>query len=1045
MDRPALKSMCQCAPKSRTLQMLTLRLVCSLPDQPSSRTSWNYNLTSYEAQRLLNLAEEPPLEKASAMSENKTTVVTETTWKSSHPANPPSTTITRASSDVSLYMPVRRQSIIQTPGVATRSDSARDVPPLPNLNFRHSHPPTPSLSRQPSFESHRSGVVSMPPRIQDPDTMPRVVTPCEEQYQSIGAFKLGSLRITNGTPSPVSPEVRTGRGHGQTTAGEASGQDGYFTGAQARDTGASAAETAQHPVQAPRPRSLQPRPLGTLFVDHVVEGNVSDSSSVPKYSGAAPEFLPGINFSPLLSPDDPSQPASPLKTTSKVTALEDQLFDDEPQPEYSSIEVLDVRLDPNAKPPHPKVEPDAGKIFTRTDSGFVSTTSPSSESHKPLTKADSGYSSNVSLRSFQTKVQSAENQLVVSLEKPSPESNQRDAPARPASSQTEGHDPVAPQRDAPPPPVPPKDPPQRVRGDQLKPKTLQRKSLSVNSLAKENNNPSTADTSSGARHLPAPISSLPSGDRGPMSPNSIPPTPGSAMSSKSCKSTSALSIGSGSQKPSRLQRLLSGARLPAAGPPTVHATHAVEQSSIPPVPRDVEAKLREHSGLLPTAVRRLSLKPRSSLDTLKTIFSVGSIEASLEAVNSMRAADTARESEPKEGAWKQTLQSVPTSIANAAAHVIARKPINRKPVPARPDSAKERGQEPTKGLGRKSFDAGVVRGRSASSSHAVGGQATGRTSQPSGRTMSLTLPGERGLNLGLAADLPSPPLPSPLAKARSAQSNPVNPSPLTTPSKRPLSLRVPPPLRSESSITNLRGKASRESMQSYSAAQPLSRRSSRETISSYYSNQQVTASGSGHSSPGGITMDPRRLMSFRQFNAPQTSLPRSPNWETQANHAMAHRGSQTPTSGGSRRNSISSVQSFDGYGVQRPSSAQDWQVRTVQQPLRHRASYDGYSHQQPHPRYGYPPSMSNGYTAPSKPVYDPRVRGQLEAASTWSRSQLDAAAGQWYQNGGYPPYVPRGHYRNRSMGSRNPYGPNPPYRVLHSYNSPAYRNAPIWG
>jgi hypothetical protein len=91
--------------------------------------------------------------------------------------------------------------------------------------------------------------------------------------------------------------------------------------------------------------------------------------------------------------------------------------------------------------------------------------------------------------------------------------------------------------------------------------------------------------------------------------------------------------------------------------------------------------------------------------------------------------------------------------------------------------------------------------------------------------------------------------------------------------------------------------------------------------------------------------------------------------------------------------------------------------------------------------------MSNGYTAPLKPLpYDLRSRGQLDAAATWTRSQVDAAAGQWYETG--PPHVPRvAHHRNRSMGDRNGqgHGQDVPYRVLHSYNSPAYRHAPIWG
>ncbi len=135
-----------------------------------SRTSWNYDLTSYEAKRLLNLVEEPmSFEQNSAMSETKFTEVSEVTWKSSHPANPESTSLSRANSDLSLYTPVRRRSILQTPGVATRKNSNAG---LSKPNYRHSHPPTPSLSRRTSFESNSSRVLSMPPRLTDPDSAP---------------------------------------------------------------------------------------------------------------------------------------------------------------------------------------------------------------------------------------------------------------------------------------------------------------------------------------------------------------------------------------------------------------------------------------------------------------------------------------------------------------------------------------------------------------------------------------------------------------------------------------------------------------------------------------------------------------------------------------------------------------------------------------------------------------------------------------------------------------------------------------------------------
>ena len=945
--------------------------------------------------------------------------MTETTWKSSNPSHPPSAPITRASSEVSLYMPVRRRSIIQTPGVATRSNSTRDLPPLPPLHYRHSHPSTPSISRKQSVESYRSGVVSMPPpRAQGlEDLEPRVMTPCEDKYLSIGAFKLGSLRITNGPPSPRTPDIDSDQGNEGSSAGQATAQDGYFSRTQVPGSSIGAAASAQGPVLSPK-------------------------------------FLSETSQSPLSSPARSQAPSRSLQTTSKATALDDQLFEDESQPEYSSIEVLDIRLDPNAKPPHAQLERDTGSGVSRTDSGFVSTSSPASSEipYKPLAKADSGYSSNVSLRSFQAKSRVADNQSATSsLEKHLSQSSAREAaPVSPEGksswSQTELY-PAPPERDSPPPPVPPKDFGRYSSVPRTRFDNTAKQRVSMPSLA--DNRTSSAKAT---RHSLNPlVTNSPGGKRGPASPESEVRSPLSVGSSTSDNSGSGLSIGGGSQKPGRLQRFLSGARRPAAGPPAVHPTHAFEQGSVPPVPQDVEHKLHDRADrFLPTA-KRVTLNSRPSLDTLKTIFSVGSLEVSLDAVTSLQTVPLAPEAESKEGLWKQTLASVPAF----AAHVIPRKPITRKPVPVRHDSTKDQAQ-------KSSDREGEVRG----TPRAADGDAPIRSPEPSRRTMSLTFLSDRGLKLRRrvsdlslthsatysvspsathsATNLPSPALPSPVAKAMAVE-NSRTPQPTNAnTARRPLSLRVPPPLRPVS----LSRKTSRESIQSYPAMHTLASKPSMDSLYSHTSSQPGGGTGSVYSSsPSGASMDPRRLQSFRGYHSPQSSPYNSPDREeAQTDSSTGRRTPQTFTATGSRRNSISSIQSEGGF---HPHSVQAWQVRTAQQTLRHRASYDGYSSQRrlSSQYYGHPPSMSNGYSAPVKPVaYDRHHgRGQLDPASTWSRSQADAAAGQRYQGGPYQPHVPRGHHRNRSMGDRHGRGPNPPYRVLHSYNSPAYRHAPIWG
>ncbi|KAH8907787.1 hypothetical protein BR93DRAFT_566261 [Coniochaeta sp. PMI_546] len=1038
----------------------------------SRRTSWNYDLNSYEAKRLLNLVEEPAYEQAATVSE-RNTVVSEATWKSSNPINPPqasSTPISRANSDLSLYTPVRRRSVIQTPGVATRTRTLTSPAP-PKPNFRYSHPPTPSMSRQQSLESMRSGVISMPPRILDPDSMPRVVTPSELEYKSIGAFKLGSLRITNGAASPLSPELERKGKHGGPSSSATRERTDYFTAPLVGQH-----ETIEAPddktqiIVSPQPRASNLSPIAASFMEAEAARappEVDVKHSTPKLIELPQEFLAEISFTPFSLAD--SRPLSPeLQTTSKHTAIEDDLFDDDGNLEYSTVEVLDVRLDLNAKSQAASSQLDTQvslKSFTRTDSGFVSASSPSSEAPlKPLTKADSGYSSNVSLRSFTTaKSQATESELTQILDKYISTSGAsavgEQQPQTPVRQSLER--PAEPQRAPPPPPVPPKDlvptSPSRLSGSSVLNKALT--GLKEARL-------STPSSSAKSRHTPSPISGTRSNETGPRSPDSLPRTP---LSARSDVSASALSIGSGSTRPSKLQRLLSGARRSSHGPPMVHLTHALDKAVIPSIPQEVETKLHEHTGLFPMTTKRLALKPQQSKDTLKTIFSVGSMEVSLDAMNPTRTASPALSdgmTDHDESHARHIVHSVQNSLAHAAAHIIPRKPIARKPIPIPRASAARRESRSTQdaetemimaaeaelasytsissSLGNNPYDAAVM---------AMGEKAGGRSLPPAvaGRTMSLTASVERNLYMNVrkvpsasslvdrqGIALPSPLLPrEPIAVQPKKTKTPPPVSMMTRPNS---SLRVPRSLRHHQSAQSLSRKSSRESVHSYPAAVPpvqpsLSRKNSRENVQSYPSYQQAPPPmrEQAISPPPIPRMDPRRSMSLRGQNLQQgMSAPyRAPSWEPQAHNGLSRRSSMSSMDSGSRNNSFSSSRSHQSIQVPRPASTQP-QLGRPNQALRHRASYDGYSNGM---NRGHPPSMSNGYTAPApvKPIIDPR----------WNSNRQSTQFKQ-DQYGVYPPHVPRGHHRNRSVGNHG-YPVNAPYRVLHSYNSPAYRNAPIWG
>ncbi|KAL2269534.1 hypothetical protein VTJ83DRAFT_1718 [Remersonia thermophila] len=900
-----------------------------------SRVSWNYNMMSYEAKRLLHLVDDTGLEQAGTMSENRMTSVSENTWNMSNPAQPSNAPLSRTNSDVSLYMPVRRRSMIQTPGVATRSSPDPELPPLSRPNVRNSHPPTPSLSRQHSVESYRSGIVSMPPRLDEPEPAQRVMTPCEDKYQSIGAYKLGSLRITNGSP-PMTPD------NGKDRAGEASRpgrldalRNGYFPESKPSEAGERMSTETGGLVQSP----------GQLH------------------------------------------PASPaLQTTSKPTALEACLFDDEAQPEYSSVEVLDVRLDPNAKPPHAEVARNKTGSVERTDSGFVSTmTSPASDTlgKSSLTKADSGYSSNVSLRSFQSKGRKHEEHIE--------------------------------EKEPAPPPVPPKDP-IWARASQANSDGVGR------NPAHDGRRGQTGQADRSSKPSSTPITSSPPHSRGPASPLRDLRSPMSVKSSSSGHSSSVLSIGGTSKKPNRLQRFLGGARKPIVDAPATQPANVpghTERTDRTRSPQDHLGQQKPEASLRAslTATRRFALNPRPSKETLGTIFSVGSLEAKSEQIDRTASAADLKDVTQKLG-------------ANPVVHT-----IRRKPVPSRSESTQEKHQGDQSNGKAGSMKVTTTADHSTSIRSPTSKErrlSTSGAREPPVRSVS-----EIDLSR-VTASLPSPPLPSPVAKALAAEGKKTF-HPVRTP-RRPVSLRVPPPLR-PSSIAGLSRRTSVESVRS----QPvIHSRPSLESMRSSSSNQFGVPTGGGTMLPRSASevwmADPRRLEAFRHNQSNPSSPYYSEGWEVQTDYGGDRPTSLVYPTSSTRRNSISSVHSEGGYG----SAA--WSYRMAQPPLRHRTSFDNSQPSFPHPRRGYPPSMSNGYTAEHSPYYNysqhSHGRAQLDIAAAWSRAQAVAAAGQRYQDGGQPPYVPPGQYRNRRAYD---YGYRPPYRVLHSYNSPAYRNAPIWG
>ncbi|KAH7114077.1 hypothetical protein EDB81DRAFT_862436 [Dactylonectria macrodidyma] len=184
------------------------------------RGSVNYDMNPNDVHRFL-VNQETVHEPSMARSESYADIreVTKSTWKSSHPHHSESTPVTRPNSE-SSYIPMRRCSIIQTPGVATRSQqTTQRLSSRPS--FHNSLPSTPGQSRHSSIESIAARRMPMPPA-------QVALESCEAEFKQLGGMQFGSLRITNGAPELTpSPDNEDGTSCGPAMTTSMASQ-GYF-------------------------------------------------------------------------------------------------------------------------------------------------------------------------------------------------------------------------------------------------------------------------------------------------------------------------------------------------------------------------------------------------------------------------------------------------------------------------------------------------------------------------------------------------------------------------------------------------------------------------------------------------------------------------------------------------------------------------------------------------------------------------------------------------------------------------------------------------
>jgi hypothetical protein len=319
----------------------------------------------------------------------------------------------RTNSDTTLYAPIRRRSLLQ-PGVATRTSYVEPDPRQSLPSQIHSSGDIQNYYYNPSkpTSSPLSDLAALGPNPDFAAPGPRTETPTDLDYGHIGAFKLGTLRITNGAASPVPSSHGRAASLGTEEDSIIAGGDrksmeiGHRYGLSQRSNTLSVpAETIKAPWSArsesPLRQSHEVRyepltidthlPLDASFAlfDFDGTGKLFKSTESPtKAQELANEYIQDLALSPFSFENSP-QLSPGFKVTSKHTAIEDDLF--EPEPDTPTLD-LGIHMPRSFDSGYGGGEPSSAP--TRAVKG------PRELAPKPLAKADSGYSSNVSLRSF---------------------------------------------------------------------------------------------------------------------------------------------------------------------------------------------------------------------------------------------------------------------------------------------------------------------------------------------------------------------------------------------------------------------------------------------------------------------------------------------------------------------------------------------------------------------------------------------------------------------------------------------------------------------
>lgn len=873
---------------------------------------------------------------------------------SSQPASAP---ISRTNSETSLYMPMRRRSIVQRPGVATRLHHSN--PPMPSKSsFRKSLPASPSQTRSNLTESDEVRRISMPPIQLASQSSDRVITPCDLDYKQLGVMKFGSLRITNGAPrqtptpgfadefniDPVDP-----------------GED-YF-------------DLKTNPLASISPGLQDAGSTQSRLTNE--QSQIGIPCTIPEVPGGTVKSRTGKDEMSDVGNVGPFRPSTNIHTKGDSNA--------NASPENSCMDVSNKTMN----------------SLDRSDSGLISSLS-SESSQKAPSKVDSGYSSNVSLRSFPS-LRSA------TTDRSASSSHKMDSASHDANSTSDSS-----SRCTSSPPSQTRRLPSHLKVPLPATPETSPKSWSFSSFAhgsriqfpslRSARSQEFRDARMGGKPTPVPI--IITHD----APDSLLPH----------------SLPDGSRNSGRLQKFLGGSR--KRGPPKVRDLHTHEREVAAFSER--EDRLSDANGRLRPESRRLS---QPSKETLRTILSVGSADCpQVEREQSSKDNQTSPKGEtkqfPRRKSWRMATQSIAKSLfGSRTATSGGTKIVEIKQDNPRPSNALKFGSKAVENnSSHRAVSSHQPSARRASSFMA---SSNNTTPTPSDKRLSRDKPELNHLRTNVSTP-----------KLSEMRRSSLNPSPsqtfnsYKTRASPPVSMqtRIPKPTRGHSSSRSRSMTASQATVVSKPVAnrrmslpQDLNQHGMQDSTSQIVHEYHQRQSPSWNGSP----MVSRHNPTLSYSSTGQQVAASSPSSYRNRRASVSLQTMQTPTSNQQHKPTL----------LQQQHRSQAWPVVDMNSLNNlNNINMINNMHMNAMNAVDNRNVMSNMNATNQQWQHTYALQPQ---AIPYGMSQMVQQYPELYVTSPVPSI--QAHGRAVSQGSFH--GHNPPFKVLRSYGSPAYRGTPVWG